>query len=390
MSNKMKKRYLTVFFYKTMDKVFLYKDTGSIAYGLAKYHNYKASFGYLDICGEIKDVEYEKYVELLPIKYHNNIFIKWKNIIVFIWKMAKKYDVINFYFGGRQEMLLALVAKISNSKVKIYVKMDLLKKFYHNQINSEMNIKLSIKHMLVAILSFAVDLYTVECSAYVQELNKLKRFSGKIKYLTNGFFSDLVKFDREISKEKIILTVGRIGTVEKNTEMLVEAIKLINQDKIQEWKVYLVGPVTNEFKIWYEKELEERPYLKTIFVMTGNISNKKKLYEIYAKSSVFVLTSRWESWGLVLVEAAHFKNYTIVTDCCDSFREFIIDGDRGFGKIIPNENVGELKIALEDVLDNKVDYNQKGNLAGKFVDERFDWKLITKQLKEYLEGVYNG
>ena len=116
MSNKMKKRYLTVFFYKTMDKVFLYKDTGSIAYGLAKYHNYKASFGYLDICGEIKDVEYEKYVELLPIKYHNNIFIKWKNIIVFIWKMAKKYDVINFYFGGRQEMLLALVAKISNSK----------------------------------------------------------------------------------------------------------------------------------------------------------------------------------------------------------------------------------------------------------------------------------
>lgn len=71
-------KYLSVFFYETMNCTFLYKDTGSIAYGLAKYNNYKSAFAYLDICGKIDDKEYENYVELLPIQYHSNNIVKWK------------------------------------------------------------------------------------------------------------------------------------------------------------------------------------------------------------------------------------------------------------------------------------------------------------------------
>lgn len=378
-------RYLSVFFYETMNCTFLYKDTGSIAYGLAKYNNYKSSFAYLDICGKIDDKQYENYVELLPIQYHSNNIVKWKNIIAFVWNNAKKYDVINFYFGGRQELFLSLIAKISNPKVKIYVKMDLLYKFYQEQVNAEKRLKLSIKHTLAALLSFTVDLYTVECSLYVDKLDKLSRFSGKIKYLPNGFFGDILVAD--MPKEKIILSVGRIGTEQKNTEMLFEAIKLIDKEKLAGWQVYLVGLVTEDFKIWYEKEIESKPYLKDFFVLTGHISDKRKLFEIYSKSSVFVLTSRWESWGLVLAEAAHFKNYSIVTDCCDSFREVIMEGANGFGKIIPNEDVAALKAALEEVLENRIDFRHKGNLAGMFVDERFEWKYICNKLNSYFEGL---
>lgn len=378
-------KYLSVFFYETMNCTFLYKDTGSIAYGLAKYNNYKSAFAYLDICGKIDDKEYENYVELLPIQYHSNNIVKWKNIIAFVWNNAPKYDVINFYFGGRQELFLSLIAKISNPKVKIYVKMDLLYKFYQEQVNADKRLKLSIKHALAALLSFTVDLYTVECSLYVDKLDKLSRFSGKIKYLPNGFFGDV--FSSGSAKRKIILSVGRIGTWQKNTEMLFEAIKLIDKEKLAGWSVYLVGALTEDFKIWYEKEIESKPYLKDFFVLTGHISDKRKLFEIYSKSSVFVLTSRWESWGLVLAEAAHFKNYPIVTDCCDSFREVIMEGPNGFGKIIPNEDVAALKVALEEVLENRIDFRHKGNLAGMFVDERFEWKYICNKLNSYFEGL---
>lgn len=261
--------------------------------------------------------------------------------------------------------------------------MDLLYKFYQEQVNVDKRLKLLIKHTLAALLSFTVDLYTVECSLYVDKLNKLRRFSGKIKYLPNGFFGDILAVN--MPKEKIILTVGRIGTYEKNTEMLVEALKLIDKERLAGWQVYLVGEVTDDFKIWYEKEIESKPYLKDFFVLTGHISDRKKLFEIYSKSSVFVLTSRWESWGLVLTEAAHFKNYPIVTDCCDSFREVIMEGINGFGKIIPSEDVTALKEALEEVLENRIDFRHKGNLAGMFVDERFEWKYICNKLNRYFE-----
>ncbi len=111
----------------------------------------------------------------------------------------------------------------------------------------------------------------------------------------------------DLPKRKIILSVGRIGTWQKNTEMLFEAIKLIDKEKLAGWSVYLVGALTEDFKIWYEKEIESKPYLKDFFVLTGHISDKRKLFEIYSKSSVFVLTSRWESWGLVLADAVISK-----------------------------------------------------------------------------------
>lgn len=131
------KRYITVFFYETMEPVFLYKDTGSIALALAKYYKWKTTFAYLNICGNIQDSSYERYVELKPIKYNRNKFIKWINIIKFIWQESPKYDVINFYFGGRTELVLAFIAKISNPQIKVYIKMDLLKDKYLRQINTD-------------------------------------------------------------------------------------------------------------------------------------------------------------------------------------------------------------------------------------------------------------
>lgn len=359
---------------------FLYKDIGSIAYGLARYYDYQASFIYLtDDKGIIKDEYYEKYVKLIPIKGYNNKFKAYCNGISFMWNNAINYDIINCYPGGIANVILGCIAKIRNRNIKIYMKFDMNRQAMHDKVNGMNRLKYKIASYLYKIF----DLYTVETKSYIECLNKLKQYSGKVKYLPNGFFSDLVEIDSNIKKEKIILTVGRIGAEEKNTEMLIEAIRLIKREKLTGWKVLLVGTVTNEFKSWYEQELENRPDLKDVFVITGHISNKKELYTIYAKSSVFVLTSRSEGWGLVVTEALHFENYPIVTDCCDAFKDMILEGEDGFGKIIPNEDIGALKSAIEEVLDNKVDYNKKGKLAGKFVDERFNWKDICRSLDQY-------
>lgn len=377
------KRYLAVYFYETMDPVFLYKDMGSITIALAKYHGWQTSFAYLDVCGEITDKSFQKYVNLVPIHYTKYKIIKWKNIIMFIWRNANNYDVLNFYFGGRQELLLGLIAKIKNPKIKIYIKMDLLKEKYLRQINISGKFSVKLFKALSNLLGWVVDLYTVECKKYILELNKIKRFTGKIKYLPNGFFSDLVEIDNNIQKEKIILTVGRLGAVQKNTEMLVEVIENIEPLKLQGWKVYLVGPMTNEFKQLLNKKIKEKPFLKDIFVVTGNIRDKKELFTLYARSSVFVLPSRWESWGLVVTEAMSFGCYPIVTDCCDAFKEIIHDDISG--KIISNEDKESLKVTIEKILEKKIDYIKAGKISQSFIKETFDWKMIADKLCLYLK-----
>lgn len=370
-----------------MNQAFLYKDTGSIAMALSKYHNWKTTFAYLDICGDIKDKTYEQYVELKPICFNENKLKKWINIVSFIWRESKENDVINFYFGGRSELLLALISKMSNSKIKVYIKMDLVKEKYLRQVNLENRLTIKFLQIFSCLLSNVVDLYTVECKAYIEGLNKIKRFNGKVKYLPNGYFSDLVEIDSYVKKEKIILTVGRLGTRQKNTEMLVEAIESIDPQKLVGWEIYLVGSMTDDFKKWFKEKIERNQYLKEIFICTGNISNKRELYNIYAKSSVFVLTSRWESWGLVVTESMGFACYPIVTDCCDAFYEIISSDEEGLAKIIPNEDVKSLKEAIEQVVDNRIDYLQKGKKVKAYAEKNLEWKTITKLLDKYLNFI---
>ena len=179
--------------------------------------------------------------------------------------------------------------------------------------------------------------------------------------------------------------MGRLGTLEKNTEMLVEAIENIETEKLKNWKIYLVGSMTDEFTKWFNERLNVKPYLKNYFIVTGNISDKKELYTLYAKSSVFVLPSRCESWGLALTEAMAFGCFPIVTDCCDAFYEILDIANSNFGKIIPTEDKNALINAIEEVLDNKVDYINNGIKAHEFVSENFDWNIVVENLDKYLK-----
>ena len=376
-------RFLTINFY-TSKEANLWKDNGGIPYALSRYYGYKSRYVYLDKHGIVKNEEYEKYVELDAIKSGNNTLINYFNILNYIYKNANNFDVFNFYELGIIGILASKLAKIINPKIIVYNKLDMGRAIFI-ELTRNNSVKRKIKNFLLAKLTTSIDLYTVETQAYVKPLNELERFKNRIKYLPNGYFSDLVDVSESVEKKKIILTVGRLGTVEKNTEMLIEAIENIDPVKLKDWKVYLVGSQTDKFKSWLMKIIECKPYLNTIFITTGNIIDKKELYNIYAKSSVFILPSRWESWGLVLTEAMAFSCYPIVTDCCDAFFEMLDSNNSNFGKIILNEDKNALKSAIEEVLDNKVDYVNNGNKAHEFVSENFDWNIVVEKLNKYLK-----
>ena len=63
------RRFLTLFLYKDISKVHLYKDVGGIPYALAKYCNWKTAFAYVNYNGTLKDLQYEKYVGKLQVEF---------------------------------------------------------------------------------------------------------------------------------------------------------------------------------------------------------------------------------------------------------------------------------------------------------------------------------
>ena len=157
-------------------------------------------------------------------------------------------------------------------------------------------------------------------------LIKENRYKDKLIYVPNGIFNP--DFDENIDKDDIILTVGRIGDYEKNNELLVEAILMIPEDKLIGWKIYFVGKVNSDFEKYIKEIYLKNEYLKKYFIFTGEINDKKYLYRLYSKAKIFCLTSRWESFGIVIPEAMNFGNYIITTDF-PAAHDIIINKDRG-------------------------------------------------------------
>ena len=375
----MQKRILTMFWYDDITEAILYKDVGGIPYALSKYCGWQATFAYNNANGLLHNEDYEKYVFLSPItfnKYFKRIksrYIRFFPVIKYIFKNAKKYDVINFYHCHEFTNFLCWFAKIMNPQIITYVKLDMDKDDFKYQKERHMSRRGGRRWR-------NTDIFTTETLKYVVELNKLKKFNNKVKYLPNGFFADLEDIDlSKIKKEKIILTVGRLGTYQKNTELLIESLIEI-EDKLNEWIVYLVGPMTEDFEIWLNKRLVDHSKLKNKIVITGNIIDKKELYQIYAKSSIFVLPSRYEGFPLVIQEAMHFACYPIVTNCFPAADEVIRTGENGFGDIV-NQSENDLNNVLKSI--KIINYLEKGQKAAEFINENFDWKILAKKLENY-------
>lgn len=108
-------------------------------------------------------------------------------------------------------------------------------------------------------------------------------------------------------KHKKFLAVGRLSKLTKGFDVLIEAFALFAQEN-KEWNLDIVGEGPEESllrSLIRLNKLEDRIKIKPF---TTNIQ------EYYANASVFILSSRWEGFGLVLIEAMAHKLPVITSD----------------------------------------------------------------------------
>ena len=314
----MEKKKLTLIF-KNVEKVHLGKDVFLVPYYLKKINNFDTTI----VCpltdtnkeleNEVKGIKINK-LNCSKLKKNSNKFYVKSKTIKYIIKNSRKIDVLASFHLHDGLLLLIFLYKIINPRGFVYIKSDAACRALPDIVKGS-----SIKWNIKKLLFNKVDVISIEDKKTFDETNAIPFFRNKIILVPNGFDEDeLSKFDLPIKdfseKDKLIITVGRLGSREKNTEMLLEAAKKID---LKDWKITLVGPiekVEQDFQKTIDAFFVENPHLKDKILFTGNIDNKKDLWSYYNDSRVFVLTSPKEGFPIVFPEAYRFKNYIISTD----------------------------------------------------------------------------
>lgn len=178
----------------------------------------------------------------------------------------------------------------------------------------------------------------------------------------------------EKKNTKIISFVGRLDYQIKGLDFLLE----IAQYLPQEWKIFIAGdgPDKNRF----EADIKHKN-LCDKFELKG-ILKKNDLIQHYKQSELFILTSRWEGFGLVITEAMNFGLPVIAFDS-EGPRE-IIGKNNEYGILVKSGNVMEFVEWINKMIEDKELRNQ---YSKKSLERREDYQLenIGKQWKNILD-----
>lgn len=394
-------KYLLIF--EKLMNFHLIKETGMIPYYLHRNFNFnskiltyqnESNYPYLKVYCEGLKLEFLK-----KLKRFNNLLYCDLPIVKYLLFNSKKIDILELMHLTNTSVIYCILYKFLNPKGFIYLKTDALEDIKnHNKIRIKSYVNYNyytnkgliaqIKNTIRIILGTlikklflkAVNLLSIESKEIYNDIKNYPTIKEKIIYAPSGIddihaiklASNKILFK---NKKNMIITVGRLGSTQKATETLLQAVSKIKS--LENWQVILIGPIETKFKKWILDYFQSFPYLKKKVFFTGEISDRKKLYEYYQLSKIFCLTSRWESFGLVLVEAGYYGNFIVSTNI-PTAREITNYGN--FGSLFEIEDSDQLAKILEYLIENEFEIEKNYLIFKKFIEEHFLWKNIVKEL----------
>lgn len=199
----------------------------------------------------------------------------------------------------------------------------------------------------------------------------VKKGFNNIEVLHNPLF--LKPLSSIPPKDKTILAVGRLDAWHvKGFDILLNVWNRISE-KYSDWKLIIVGDGSKEIKNNLQQLITHNKESVIFKSFTSDI------IEEYKKASIFVLSSRYEGWGLVAVEAMSQGCATIACDYHGRQSEFITDYKNGL--LCSPDDAIELQAKIEDAISNKE--LREGLQKNAIVNlEKFSEKNIAKRIEK--------
>lgn len=183
-------------------------------------------------------------------------------------------------------------------------------------------------------------------------------------------------------KENVMVCVGRIGNHQKNTEMLLDALRKVD---LKDWKIYMLGPITSsfdlkeggEFQKVIDQFFEECPQHKDKLIFTGMIYDQKEVMEYYNRAKVLLSTARHEGFANTFSQAAAFGCYIISTDVGGAD---VASNGWTFGTMVKQEDSDALSVVLNDLTTGRlnIDANKALSMDEMTYSKRIETVLLPK------------
>lgn len=181
----------------------------------------------------------------------------------------------------------------------------------------------------------------------------------------------------EYKNNKTFLAVGRFSHQAKGFDILIKAFALFAKNN-QDWKLSIVGdgPEKNYYYSLIEKyELTSRITLHPF---------TKKVEDYFKKAGVYVLSSRWEGFGLVLLEAMSY-GLPIISSNIPVAEELL--KDQGCAILFKNESILDLCEKMEEIANKEIEeLNNMSEISLSYVKD-FSINKIVMQWETLLNNL---
>ena len=307
-------------------------------------------------------------VKYFPFEKKNNLYGKVKNrlsLLSFIRKLSKeeKPDVIvSFIYPMNTNVLLAtrfLGIPVIASE--------------HNTLNKRMSMFEKFQRFYISKWADKLTILTQHDFEYLG-----KRLKNKIVMPNPLPFTPIEVYNED--RENVILAVGSIKRyIHKGFDNLVEIWSHI-ADKHPDWQLHIAGE-SDEKSLNYLNSIEENQNVRNKIHYLGQVKNMTSLLQ---RSSIFILSSRWEGFPMVLIEAMSQGCACISYDLISGPREIItFDFD---GVLVKNQDKTKMMKELTVLMENKEKQKYLAKNAIKSIN-RFSIEKITDRWEEIFNDV---
>lgn len=165
-----------------------------------------------------------------------------------------------------------------------------------------------------------------------------------------------------------VIAVGRYVDV-KGFDRLIAAWAVVAPQK-RDWTLHIYGD--GDMRSQLEDQIQQAG-LQSSVSLEGS---SKTIDEEYAKSSIFVLTSKYEGFSLAIAEAASVGLPAVSFDCPCGPKELIVDGKNGF--LVENGDIEDLADKLLLLMNDEVLRKRMGEAAYEY-SKRYLPNVVMQQ-----------
>ena len=182
---------------------------------------------------------------------------------------------------------------------------------------------------------------------------------------------------RERLNSHTVVSVGRF-TAQKGFDLLIGAWAALPANLTKQWQLHIVGP-NGSAKTTVQQQIKELGLTNVVLKdATQTITDE------FDAADIYVMASRYEGFGLTLIEAMSRGLPSIAFDCPMGPAEILNYGE--FGEVVPAQNTAGLTQAMRSIMESPPRYFQRSKASIKRAESYQDaniykhWQSVWQKI----------